>query len=207
MATDWNADELVGAVDAHQEMARLEQAHRPYNKRQIYRDLVARFNRTPGASDYRMQKISAVLDELGEYWIPGLKPAENVGANVKPRFIALLRRSKARPRKPIIEAAYKAKLGPMRHWLIEVAKTRSKVTYGDMMSAFGIDRFSLRHAMDFLGHQADSREEPIVAALIVGEGSLRCSAGLHKEFGVHDDEAERLRLYEYWIRPDAERFE
>jgi hypothetical protein len=207
MATDWNDDELAGAVDAYQEMARMELAHRPYNKRQIYRDLAARFDRSPGAFDYRMQNISAVLDELGEYWIPGLKPAGNVGANVKSRLIALLQRRKNRPRKPVSEAAYKAKLGPMRQWLIEVARSRAKVTYSDMMGAFGVDRFSLRHAMDFLGHQADNLDEPIITALIVSKGSQRCSSGLDKEFGVHDDEAERLRLYEYWTRPDAERFE
>lgn len=76
-----------------------------------------------------------------------------------------------------------------------------------MMGAFGVDRFSLRHAMDYLGHQADNLDEPIITALIVSKGSQRCSAGLDKEFGVHDDQAERLRLYEYWIRPDSERFE
>lgn len=105
MAVDWNDEELAGAVVAYQEMARLELAHEPYNKRQIYRDLAARLGRSPGAFDYRMQNISAVLDELGEYWIPGLKPAANVGANVKPRLVALLQRPKSRPRKPVSEAA------------------------------------------------------------------------------------------------------
>ena len=207
MANDWSDDELAGAVDAYQQMAQLELAHKPYNKREIYRALSARFDRTPGAFDYRMQNISAVLDELGEYWIPGLKPAGNVGANVKPRLIALIQRPKKQPRKPVSEAGYKAKLGAMRQWLIEIARNRTKVTYGDMMGAFGVDRFSLRHAMDYLGHQADNLEEPIITALIVSKGSQRCSAGLGKEFGVHDDEAERTRLYEYWIRPEADRFD
>jgi hypothetical protein len=58
-----------------------------------------------------------------------------------------------------------------------------------------------------LVHQADNLDEPIVTALIVSKGSQRCSGGLDKEFGVHDDEAERVRLYEYWLRPDAERFD
>lgn len=204
---DWTDEELAAAVTAYQEMARLELACKTYNKRQIYRELAARFERSPGSFDYPMQNISAVLDELGEYRVPGLKPAGNVDANVKPRLIALLRGPRNPPRKPLHEAAYKAKLAPMRQWLIEVARSKGKVTYGQMMAAFGVDRFSLRHAMDFLGHQADNLEEPILTALIVNAGSQRCSEGLAKEFNVRDDEAERARLYEYWNRPDAERFE
>lgn len=96
------------------------------------------------------------------------------------------------------KARYFEKLGAMRNWLIQVARARGKVTYGHVMLAFDIDRFSLRHAMDSLGHEALERGEPIITALIVSKATKRCSEGLEKEFGVGDDQAEREKLYEYW---------
>jgi hypothetical protein len=90
MADNWSDEELAAAVSAYKEMASLEAAHKPYSKRDYYRKLAARFGRTDKSFEYRMQNISAVLDELGRNWIPGLKPAANVGANVKSRIVALL---------------------------------------------------------------------------------------------------------------------
>ena len=63
----------------------------------------------------------------------------------------------------------------MRGWLIDVARNNRKVTYGQVMEAFGIDRFSLRHAMDHLGYQARDHGEPIITGVIVSKRSLRCS--------------------------------
>ncbi|MHB8422321.1 MAG: HNH endonuclease [Leptospirales bacterium] len=98
------------------------------------------------------------------------------------------------------ESTYKKKLPALRDWLIEVAQQKEgKLTYGDVMKAFNIDRFSLRHAMDFLGHQAKDRNEPIITALIINSGTRRCSSGLAKEFGILDDNAERKKLYEFWM--------
>lgn len=94
---------------------------------------------------------------------------------------------------------YKTKLPAIRDWLIEVARHEGQVTYGQVMEAFGIDRFSLRHAMDFLGHQAANLGEPIITALIVSKKTHRCSSGLAKEFGVYDDASERRRLYDFWM--------
>ena len=98
------------------------------------------------------------------------------------------------------EPSYRTKLPAIRDWLIAVAQRQARVTYGDVMTAFKIDRFSLRHAMDFLGHEAQDRKEPIITALIVNKQTQRCSIGIAKEFGVADDEAERQRLYEFWKR-------
>ena len=203
MAENWSDDELAAAVEAYGEMARLEAARKPYSKRDFYRDLAERFGRTEKAFEYRMQNISAVLDELGESWIPGLRPAGNVGANVKPRIVALLR-GLAKVGAPGSEkaAAYKAKLPAMRDWLVEVARHKGKVTYGQVMAAFGIDRFSLRFALSFLGNQARNLDEPVLTALVVGNKTQKCSSGFAKEFGVDDDEAERLRLYEFWAIND-----
>jgi len=199
MAKDWSEGELAVAVEAYRQMAELEAMGEPYSKRKVYRDLAKRFGRTEKSFEYRMQNISAVLDGLGKRWISGLKPAGNVGINVKSRIVALVKRwEKTDLSESGKVAPYKAKLPAMRNWLIEVARHKGKVTYGQTMEAFGIDRFSLRHAMDILGHQANSLGEPIITALIVGKKTQRCSSGLVTEFGVNDDEAERQRLYDFW---------
>ncbi|MCD2453779.1 HNH endonuclease [Methylicorpusculum oleiharenae] len=199
MAENWSDEELAAAVDAYKEMAHLEANQKPYSKRKYYRDLVERFGRTEKSFEYRMQNISAVLHEQGDSWIPGLKPAGNVGANVKPRIKALLNINNLQKRpSDVKKAAYKKNLSAMREWLIEVARSKEKVLYSEMMQVFDIDRFSLRHAMDYLGHQSDNLDEPIITALIVSKGTGRCSVGFSKEFEVRDDEVERHRLYEYW---------
>lgn len=103
------------------------------------------------------------------------------------------------------QAAYRAKLPAMRDWLIDAARNNRKVTYGEVMAAFDLDRFSLRHAMDHLGHQARDNDEPVLTAVIVSQRSMRCSNGLAEEFQVFDDESERRNLYRYWSakRPEA----
>lgn len=49
-----------------------------------------RFDRSTKAFEYRMQNISAVRNELDLAWIPGLKPAVNVGTDMKARMIRLI---------------------------------------------------------------------------------------------------------------------
>jgi hypothetical protein len=205
MAENWSDAELMASVEAYSAMMRSEIERKPYSKREVYRELAKRFNRSEKAFEYRMQNISAVLNELGREWIPGLKPAGNVGANVKARIMPLLVQWEIRHKtKDRNLASYKAKLPFVREWLIHVAGDKAVVTYGQVMEAFGIDRFSLRHAMDFLGHQADNLDEPIITALIVSKSTGRCSQGFAKEFGVFDDELERQRLYDFWACRDRQ---
>lgn len=90
MNDDWSQEELEAAVDSYEEMVRMEAAGKPYSKRQVYRDLASRHHRTAKAFEYRMQNISAVLDGLGRPWFQGVKPAGNVGANVRRQLVALL---------------------------------------------------------------------------------------------------------------------
>ncbi|MGN7837679.1 HNH endonuclease [Stenotrophomonas sp. 22385] len=61
------------------------------NKTRLYRDLAREHGRSPGAWEYRMQKISHVLHELNDDWIDGLKPAKNVGPEVTGTPIKLLK--------------------------------------------------------------------------------------------------------------------
>ncbi len=88
----WTDDELAAAVDAYKQMMRNHNAGDAYNKREVYRILAARFHRTDKAFEYRMQNISAVLAEMGEAWLPGLKPAGNVGKHVGGRIRDMLSR-------------------------------------------------------------------------------------------------------------------
>lgn len=207
MRQDWSDAELAASVDAYREMARKDLAGERYTKKQVYLDLAKRFGRSDKSFEFRMQNISAVLDELGLPWIAGLKPKSNVGSGVKPRLVSLLSdgRAQTATRRRGEPASYKEKLAPIRDWLIRIARAHQVVNYSDVMVAFDIDRFSLRHAMDRLGHQARDNGEPVLTALIVGKKSKRCSVGIKSEFGIEDDNAERQQLYAYWdSRQDAE---
>lgn len=68
-------------------------AGRPYNKREVHRGPQSQHGCTESAFEYRMRNISAVLQEIGEDWLPGLKPAGNVGSNIKERQRSLLSRT------------------------------------------------------------------------------------------------------------------
>ncbi len=203
MAVNWEDDELGAAVEAYRKMLASETHKKSYSKREVYRALAKRFNRTEKAFEYRMQNISAVLQEMEMEWVPGLKPAENVGANVKSRILDFISRwDDEKPIRSKKEAAYKSKLPAIRDWLIEIARHRGKVTYGQVMAAFGIDRYSLMHAMGYIGHQAENQDEPIITALIVNRETGRSSAGLSNAFGVSNDRTERERLYRFWTEND-----
>jgi hypothetical protein len=203
MANDWNDEELSAAVAAYNKMARCDAERKPYAKRQIYRDLAEQFGRTEKSFEYRMQNISAVLDDLGEPWVAGLKPAANVGSSVRERIKSLLiQTATERAPKSKSHALYKQELPAIRDWLIRVAQNRGTVRYGEVMKAFGIGFRNIRRVMDYLGHQSENLDEPIITALIVNADG-RCSSGFEKEFGVTDDARERIKLYEYWANTSS----
>lgn len=197
MNEDWTDAELMAAMTEYKRMANFEAKKIKYSKREVFRRLAASYGRSEKAFEYRMQNISAVLDELGKSWIPGLKPASNVGSNVKERIRNLLS-DWSDISVDSYSAPYKKKLPAMRSWLIEVAKSKTPVTYQEVMEVFDLDRFSLRHAMDILGHESENRDEPIITALIVNKKTRRCSEGLASEFEVYDDQRERESLYDFW---------
>lgn len=198
MTDEWSDEELKAAVDAYNQMARNHAERKPYSKKAIYSELAQRFGRSAKAFEYRMQNVSAVLDGMGEPWVPGLKPASNVGSGVTPRIETLLKAT-VRSRKPSTQPQpeYKEELPAIRDWLIEVARRHSTVRYGDVMNAFGLGFRNIRRVMDYLGHESENLDEPIITALIVNANG-RCSDGFEKEFGITDDIGEREKLYVYW---------
>ncbi|HDR9804609.1 TPA: HNH endonuclease [Burkholderia cenocepacia] len=77
----WTHDELRSSVDEYLKMLERARAGQSYIKKAVYEKLAAQFNRTAKAFEYRMQNISYVLALMGRQWLPGLKPAKNVGSN------------------------------------------------------------------------------------------------------------------------------
>lgn len=200
MANEWSGDELAACADAYLDMAKKSALKQKFVKKAVYEDLASQTGRSVKSIELRMQNISAVVRGLDKQWLSGLTPAVNVGANVELKLASVLQ---AHPNfeflLPLDEALpYELKLPAMREWLIRVAQAQGAVTYGDVMEAFEIGRFNLRRSMDHLGYEAKGKGEPILTALIVSKATGHCNEGIEKEFGVHNDELERQRLYEYW---------
>lgn len=89
---DWSIGQLEAAVDAYERMLRLETAGKSFNKarfNQQLRDGPLR-RRTKSAVEYRMQNISAVLQDFGANWIRGYRPADSVGKGVRSNIARLL---------------------------------------------------------------------------------------------------------------------
>lgn len=90
MSESWSKDELYASVAAYLEMKQKVKAGDPVNKKAYYRELSKKFNRTEKAFEYRMQNISYVMSLMGREWIPGLKPARNVGTKIASEIEGLI---------------------------------------------------------------------------------------------------------------------
>jgi 5-methylcytosine-specific restriction protein A len=90
--TDWTDEELETAVKGYLWMLEQELSGKDYSKAQVNRDLreQALVARSHGSLEYRMQNISAALDELCLPRIQGYLPAKNVGNKVKDRIRKML---------------------------------------------------------------------------------------------------------------------
>jgi 5-methylcytosine-specific restriction enzyme A len=90
--TDWTDEELETAVKGYLWMLEQELSGKDYSKAQVNRDLRERalVARSHGSLEYRMQNISAALDELCLPRIQGYLPAKNVGNKVKDRIRKML---------------------------------------------------------------------------------------------------------------------
>lgn len=82
MTKAWSRAELRASVEAYLDMLDMTRHRKPFSKKDCYNKLSERFDRSAKAFEYRMQNISYVMTLLGREWVPGLKPAKNVGANV-----------------------------------------------------------------------------------------------------------------------------
>lgn len=99
----WSKEELRASVAAYLEMQSLERANTHYTKKKYYSELAARFPpRAAKAFEYRMQNISYVLLLMGREWLPGFKPAKNVGAKVGSQLEALIAEVDGKKAAPVV---------------------------------------------------------------------------------------------------------
>jgi 5-methylcytosine-specific restriction protein A len=90
--TGWSDDELEASVDAYLKMMNLEHSGQTFKKsveNQLLRE--GPLNKRSAASiEYRMQNISAVLEQMDLPRIGGYMPAKNIGAGVGQRIRNIL---------------------------------------------------------------------------------------------------------------------
>ncbi|MFY3433073.1 HNH endonuclease [Achromobacter mucicolens] len=98
---EWTEQELAATALAYRDMYVKLQANVPFVKSRYYEQLSQQFDRYDGAYERRMQNFSAVLDELGLPWLPGLKPQANIGARMRPLLLRCLQDFIAELRAPI----------------------------------------------------------------------------------------------------------
>jgi 5-methylcytosine-specific restriction protein A len=79
MSDDWSDEELKASVEAYVDMLQKQRSGVSFVKKHYYVELHAKYGRTEKSFEYRMQNISYVLSLMGRRWLPGLKPAKNVG--------------------------------------------------------------------------------------------------------------------------------
>ena len=89
---EWSDSELEAAVKAYLWMLEQETSGNAYSKAEVNRSLREGplSTRTKASVEYRMQNISAVLQELCLPWIKGYLPAKNLGTGVKDRIRSVL---------------------------------------------------------------------------------------------------------------------
>lgn len=75
--SDWTADQAAVVVANYFVMLNLERAGGRLNKADLYRRLATEVGRSPKSVEWKLRNVSAVLEELGIAWIPGLLPAHN----------------------------------------------------------------------------------------------------------------------------------
>jgi 5-methylcytosine-specific restriction enzyme A len=85
---EWSDEELHEALKAYLWMLRQETDNRPYSKADVNRSLREGplKNRSKSSIEYRMQNISAALEELCLPRIQGYVPAKNLGVNVRDKI-------------------------------------------------------------------------------------------------------------------------
>ncbi len=75
---DWSPQEVSATVTDYMAMLRFELAGQAYNKSIHRRALLQKLSgRSESAVELKHQNISAVLRDLGYFWIPGYKPRSN----------------------------------------------------------------------------------------------------------------------------------
>jgi DNA-binding XRE family transcriptional regulator len=90
---EWSDEELKSAISAYIQMQRLEIEGKPFTKAEFNRRLRESdsplANRSRGSIEYRMQNISAVLQDAGLPILKGYAPRKNVGEQTRLRILKI----------------------------------------------------------------------------------------------------------------------
>lgn len=81
MSDNWSEEELKAAVETYVDMRNKVANGISFVKKHCYTKLASKYARTEKSFEYRMQNISYVYSLMGRDWVPGIKPAKNVGTN------------------------------------------------------------------------------------------------------------------------------
>lgn len=80
---DWSVEEVRAVVTDYMAMLKFELAGQAYSKTDHRRALLPKLDgRNEGSIELKHQNISAVLQDLGHFWIPGYKPRSNYQAKL-----------------------------------------------------------------------------------------------------------------------------
>lgn len=90
--SEWSDAELEATVQAYLEMLRLQRVGQSFVKAHYNRILRegALAGRSKGSVEFRMQNISAVLNQLCLKWIDGYPPRGNVGTSTREKILGYL---------------------------------------------------------------------------------------------------------------------
>jgi hypothetical protein len=84
VAGDWTDDEIAVAIETYFLMLSMEIEGVAYTKASIRRSALELLpRRSKGSVEFKWQNISAILDESGNPWIVGYKPASNYQERLK----------------------------------------------------------------------------------------------------------------------------
>ena len=81
--TDWTAEQIAIVVANYFLMLDREPAGDKINKADLYRKLAPEVKRSEKSIEWKLRSVSAVLEEIGIAWIPGLLPAHNYEDSVE----------------------------------------------------------------------------------------------------------------------------
>lgn len=77
MGTDWTTDQVAVVVTTYFQMIDCARQGQRIVKAEFYRQLASEVGRSTKSIEWKLRNVSAVLEEIGIPWLPGLVPAHN----------------------------------------------------------------------------------------------------------------------------------
>ena len=220
--SEWTDKELGASVVAYRDMQRRTLKSKAFVKKDIYRELAARFDRSDKAFEFRMQNISSVLHDNGEDWLSGLAPKSQVGTNVRVRIEKFLlkhpiRKAPARPLTPKAQSALprmsivdetlrRAKeeqeqgineiLPFLRDWIARVKQSGQSLTKKQLMETFNLTLYAVDYALVQIKGLAEPAFTTMLPTVLQPVSSRQRTAKFASIETRPDQAAFRRRVYE-----------